>query len=139
MVLLPLEGEWVAETSRFGTHFTREGGVLASRQLMESGRYIRHPSGAWDGDAYLVAWDLPVRHRRQSPHYDAVFLRRFSAEGKALSEEEEQIAGAPDTPAYRPAVASDGVGTTLVAYERHPQTEDMDAPIFIGFRILKRR
>jgi hypothetical protein len=66
-------------------------------------------------------------------------MRRFSAEGKALSEEEEQIAGAPDTPAYRPAVASDGAGTTLVAYERHPDSEDVDALIVIGFRMLKRK
>jgi len=137
MLLLPLEGEWVAETSRFGTHFTREGGALAARQLMESGRYVRHPSVAWDGDAYVVAWDVPIRHRRQLPHYDAVFLRRFSSEGKALSEEEEQIAGSPDTPAYRPAVASDGTGTTLVAYERHPDSTDPDVPIVIAFRTLK--
>jgi len=137
MLLLPLEGEWVAETSRFGTHFTREGGALAARQLMQSGRYVRHPSVAWDGDTYVVAWDLPVRDRRQSPHNDAVFLRRFSAEGKALTDEEEQIAGSPDTPAYRPAVASDSAGTTLVAYERHPENKAPDAPIVIGLRLLR--
>jgi hypothetical protein len=31
-------------------------------------------------------------------------------------------------------VASDGSGTTLVAYERHP--ERADVPIAVGFRML---
>jgi len=44
--------------------------------------------------------------------------------------------GKTDAPAYRPAVASDNAGTTLVAYERHPKSENPDALIVIGFRLL---
>ena len=38
------------------------------------------------------------------------------------------------SPAAEPAAASDGAGSTLVAYEKHP--EKGDVPIKIGFRML---
>jgi hypothetical protein len=44
----------------------------------------------------------------------------------------------PDAPpAANAAVASDGAGTSLIAYEKHPETGD--TPIKIGFRMLREK
>jgi hypothetical protein len=44
------------------------------------------------------------------------------------------VSGTFASPAYETAVASDGAGTTLIAYEKHP--EKGDVPIKIGLRML---
>ena len=44
------------------------------------------------------------------------------------------MAGAWQAPADRTAVASDGAGTSLIAYEQHP--DKVDTPIIIGVRLL---
>lgn len=105
---------------------------VSSQELWAS--CIRNPSVAWDGKTYVVAWDM----KRSTPRpanksYDAVSLRRISADGKPLDADMD-VAGEADSPAYHPTAASDGAGTTLIAYERHPKTGDV--PIKIGFRML---
>jgi hypothetical protein len=93
---------------------------------------------AWDGSGFVAAWgaqrEIPGPERRTglSP-FDAVFARRLSAEGKP-SGTDIAISGSPQSPACGVAVASDGTGTTLIAYEKHPETGDV--PIKIGFRML---
>jgi hypothetical protein len=114
---------------------TAEPSSLATTKLLDAGRrQVRHPWPAWDGDSYVVAWDLECRDGRNARRYDAVFLRRIGADGKGLGDD-QRIAGEQGSPAFRPAVASNGKGTTLVAYERHPKTTDVT--IKIGFRILR--
>jgi hypothetical protein len=44
------------------------------------------------------------------------------------------LAGSLTSPAHEAAVASDGAGTTMIAYEKHP--EKADVPIKIGVRVL---
>ncbi|MCX7804770.1 MAG: hypothetical protein N3A38_06215 [Planctomycetota bacterium] len=96
---------------------------------------IRNPSPCWDGSTYVVAWDIE-RGERGKPAYDAVFLRRVSADGKPWGET-VFVAGELASPAFHPAAASDGAGTTVIAYERGPKTGQ--EPIRIGVRTLKRQ
>ncbi len=95
--------------------------------------HVRHPVPAWDGKSYVVAWDNECMGAGKV-RFDAVFLRRIGADGKGLGPD-QRIAGEQGSPAFRPAVASDGKGTTLVFYERHPATGK--EPIKIGVRLLR--
>ncbi len=95
---------------------------------------IRNPSPAWDGKSYVVAWDVSHDDDRGIPPYDQVYVRRISADGKP-GEKETLVAGEFASPAFFPAVACDGKGTTIIAYERHPKTGAV--PIKIGFRMLR--
>jgi hypothetical protein len=100
--------------------------------------HIADPAVAWDGSGFVAAWSeqrgMPdhVRRTGLSP-FDAVFATRLSAEGKP-SGQELAVAGSFEAPACGAAAASDGAGTTLVAYEQHP--EKGDVPIKIGVRML---
>lgn len=101
-------------------------------------RRIRHPSAAWNGEAFVLAW-----HQEAEEGHDgnvkwpseAVFYAAIAPDGTAG--ECQRIAGTPTASAIKPAVASDGAGTTLVVYEQHP--EKADTPIHIGARLLKRK
>jgi len=94
---------------------------------------MRNPAAAWDGEAYVVAWDIVVRDRNKYP-YNAVFMRRLARDGKILGER-QTVAGERGSGTHHPASASNGRGTTLIAYERHPKTGDV--PIKIAFRMLR--
>ena len=122
--------------------FSREGKPLAKPVALSSkgaapwSDFVRNPSIAWDGTAYVAAWDIILGDNRglDSHWYDAIFLRRVSKDGKPQGAN-TPVAGEKTSPAYHPAVASDGAGTTLIAYERHPKTGDV--PIKIAFRLLR--
>ena len=101
---------------------------------------IRNPRAAWDGDAFVAAWDEwdqnPAGRKGNSKRVvEAVFAARVTAEGEAGAK--TRLSGDFDSPAIKPAVASDGAGTTLIAYEKHPASEDV--PIRIGFRMTVRK
>ena len=93
---------------------------------------VRHPAPAWDGKRYVVAWDVPRRIRGSAS--EAVLLRCFASDGAPLGDD-DPVGDDADSPAYWPAVASDGKGVALIAYERHPKTAD--TPIRIGLRLLR--
>lgn len=92
---------------------------------------VRHPAPVWDGTRYVVVWDVPRKGKDFS--YEALYLRTFAGDG-APAGNDEPVVDNPASPAYWPAAASDGAGTTLIAYEKHPETAD--TPIMIGFRML---
>jgi len=119
-------GAWL-----YGADGAPLGGMIA---VSSTGSPVRNPSPAWDGKSYVVAWDMPQGDSRRGYIYDTVLLRRVSKDGKGQGAD-TLVAGEKGSPAYRPAAASDGKGTTLVAYERHPKTADV--PIKIAFRMLK--
>jgi hypothetical protein len=96
----------------------------------DGGSRVRHPASAWDGQRYVVAWDLP--RRADSFAYEALFVRTFGSDGTPLSTDKLMVDD-PASPACWPAVASDGAGTTVIAYERHPASGDI--PIKIAFRL----
>ncbi|MCX7806116.1 MAG: hypothetical protein N3A38_13120 [Planctomycetota bacterium] len=101
---------------------------------------IRNPRAAWDGASFVAAWDEwdqnPVGRRGNSKRLvEAVFAARVTETGEAGPK--VRLSGEFDSPAIKPAVASDGAGTTLVAYEKHPAAGDV--PIKIGFRMLPGR
>ena len=117
-----------------GKDYTADSKCLATTGVLYDNRkQVRHPWPAWDGKTYVVAWDIELSGKDRRRH-DAVFLRRVSAAGEPL-DKNTPVAGEFASPAFRPTVASDGAGTTLVAYERHPKTGDV--PIKIAFRMLK--
>ncbi len=117
--------------------------------------YIRNPDAAWDGSAWVAAWceQVPTYFRRKEPKYknagfDEVFAVRFSAEATEklgppsakgtvvpLLAGPLEVSGSFESPARAVAVASDGAGTTLIAYEKHPAKADV--PIKIAFRVLR--
>jgi hypothetical protein len=65
-----------------------------------------------------------------------VFARRVMPDGSSPGEP-RRIAGTFANPASSPAVASDGAGKALVAYEKHPATGDV--PIRIGVCMMGAR
>jgi len=99
---------------------------------------IRNPRAAWDGSAFVVAWDQISGHGRdglvQWPT-ESVFCARVAKDGVVVGR--QHVAGTSSAPAIKPAVASDGTGTTLIAYERHP--EKTEIPIRIGVSMLVRK
>lgn len=90
---------------------------------------IRNPQLAWDGTGFIATWDMSGTAR---PPAEKVFATRVSIEGQTT--ETLHVAGTPESPAIRPAVASNAAGVTLVVYEKHP--EKGDVPIQMGFRMI---
>jgi hypothetical protein len=120
--------------------FTRDGRLekkllLTRVERDEHGR-VRNPSAAWDGSAFVVAWHQVSGYAKDDLAkwpIEAIFCARVAKDGVAVSQ--QHVAGTVSGPAIRPAVASDGAGTTLIAYEQHPETAEI--PIRIGVRMLK--
>ena len=108
----------------------KEPGRSLSGTPIDGRLQVRNPSPAWDGKSYVVAWDITMQ---RGFRYDVVLMRRVSASGEPDGKD-EPVAGEPESPALRPAVASDGAGTTVIAYERHPRTPE--TPVKIGVRVL---
>jgi len=110
--------------------------------LPKSGNLRRHPRvrnsrSAWDGKSFVVAWDQRFGQATRGKlkwDVEVVFTARVSDDGTPGAP--VQVSGAPGSPAIKPAVASDGAGTTLIAYELHPATGK--EPIKIAFRMLKK-
>jgi hypothetical protein len=100
------------------------------------------PEVAWDGSAYLAAWADPTDNQgrgdinKSKGVFSRLYASRLDENGKLLIPAGQPIlvSGTSENPAQRPALATDGAGTTLIAYEKHP--EKGDVPIKIGFRIL---
>jgi len=99
---------------------------------------VFRPDAAWDGSNYVVAWGFVEGGKwagtSSTRQWDAVYASRIAKDGKVL-EEKIDLGGSFESPIRLPALASDGKGTTLVAYERHPKTADV--PIKIAFRLLR--
>lgn len=89
-----------------------------------------HPSAAWDGRNYVLVWDVGMKNGLT---YEIANFRQITASGDC-ADAGALIAGQADSPACRPVVASDGAGTSVIVYERHPKTAE--EPIMIGLRIL---
>ena len=111
---------------------------------------------AWDGSAFVAAWtEFRTKDTRVYVAYEHVFASRIGTDGKVLGKAHlvagsstsperwrygrcqlgKAAAGKAEPPAMNTAVASDGKGTTLIAYERHPKTPE--TPIKIAFRMLR--
>jgi hypothetical protein len=100
------------------------------------------PEVVWDGSAYVAAWFDPTNNQGggdidgSKGIFSRIYASRLDENGKVLTPPGQpiQVAGVFETPAQRVALATDGAGTTLIAYEKHP--EKSDVPIKIGFRML---
>lgn len=90
------------------------------------------PEGAWDGTAYVIAWGEQPSLKDKGT-WSTVVSARVAPDGKPLAGA-VPVSGTFESPASRACIASDGVGTTLIAYEKHP--EKSDVPIKIGVRVL---
>ncbi len=97
---------------------------------------IRNPEAAWDGSAFVAAWHEFVQEKRGLAPSDVIFAARITEAGERAGAV-HRLSGTFASPASMAAVASDGAGTTLIAYERHPSKADV--PIKIGFRMLSAR
>lgn len=91
------------------------------------------PAAAWDGAGFVAAWTEQPSVRRSYGVYEKVVAARTDSKGKPLSGT-LAVSGTFKAPANRVAVASTGAGTTLIVYEKHPETAKV--PIKIGFRIM---
>ena len=100
-------------------------------------RYLMDPDIAWDGSAYVVTWyEQSSRPKVKGQPHDKVRAIRVSQEGKPAGPE-HVLAGSFASPAKAAALATDGKGATLIAYEKHPETGTV--PIKTAFRILGAR
>lgn len=102
------------------------------RTLSSQPQLILTPALAWDGTSFVAAWGTQQPEKDKSVH-DRVQASRLGADGKP-SGTVHAIAGSLASPAKHAAVASDGVGTTCVVYEKHPV--DAKTPIAIGIRLF---
>ncbi len=125
--------------------FSREGKLqklflLAGEGRWSAGPYrhrIRNPAAAWAGGKFVAAWDQhnDINHQKAAGAgwpLEMVWAAEVGADGSVTSR--GPVSGTPTEPAIKPCVASDGAGTTLIAYEKHPATTEV--PIKIGFRML---
>jgi len=101
-------------------------------------KLIRNPRSAWDGKTFVTAWGEYDPKAVGRPHgskrpVETVFATRVTVTGEPG--EKIRLSGDYASPAIKATVASDGAGTTLVAYEKHPSKGDI--PIKIGFRMLR--
>jgi hypothetical protein len=99
---------------------------------------LRNPQATWDGKGFVAVWDQhwgeEVAGAPKRP-LESVYAARVTPEGEAAPK--FRISGEGNSPAIKPCAASDGAGTTLVAYERHP--DKAEVPIRIGIRMLTAR
>jgi len=102
------------------------------KPLLLADGLARYPDAVWDGSAYVAAWHDNPQSGKQPP-CDAVFTVRVSESGEMIGQP-QVVSGTFESPARAAALASDGAGTSLIAYEKHP--EKADVPIKIGFRML---
>ncbi|MCX7805964.1 MAG: hypothetical protein N3A38_12345 [Planctomycetota bacterium] len=112
-----------------------EGKPVKRLHVSDRGGRIQSPAAAWDGSDYVVAWH--ETRMEKPPHqgpYLAVYAAKVSEAGERKPDQAFVLSGTLGSPAAEPAVASDGAGTTLIAYEKHP--EKSDTPIKIAFRML---
>ncbi|MBA4387200.1 MAG: hypothetical protein C0404_04410 [Verrucomicrobia bacterium] len=120
--------------------FSPEGEKEASDEKGSKGAFriggnIADPSAAWDGERFVIAWHSAKGEKKSFPS-DAVSATTISVDGQP-SDKVLDVAGTKESPACGAAVASDRVGLTLIAYERHPSSGDV--PIKVGVRMLKRQ
>ncbi len=135
--------------------FNAQGKWGPKLTLGGQGHRIMSADLVWDGSAFVAAWtEFRVKDDRYYPSYEHVFASRISIAGKLVGavrlvagsstnpkgwhygrNQMGRAAGKPEPPAMNACVASDGKGTTLIAYEKHPKTGDV--PIKIAFRMLK--
>ena len=127
----------------FSYQVVRPDGKREPLQSVTGGQLNTYETGAaWDGTTYVSAWHNhhlgSYEPPANKPLCSKVYACRIDENGKLLTEvgadKSIAVSGTPANPAQRPALASDGAGTVLIAYERHP--EKGDVPIKIGFRLL---
>ena len=112
-------------------------GALKKRFFLAGKSHRPHETDvAWDGTSFVGVWyeqRTAGRGAKARPHF-AVLASRISPAGEPAGEV-LAVAGIQPAPACYAAVASDGKGTALIAYEKHP--EKADTPIKIGYRMLR--
>ncbi|MBA4387991.1 MAG: hypothetical protein C0404_08415 [Verrucomicrobia bacterium] len=132
-------GRGAAANDAHGAIFKPDGSLEKMFLLVGKGTKdaprINNPRSAWDGTAFVIAWDMHSgsgNEGKRSWPAETVFVARVSPAGEPSTS--QPISGSGTSPAIKPAVASDGAGLTLIAYEKHPATGDV--PIKIGFVTL---
>jgi hypothetical protein len=95
----------------------------------------------WDGAAFVAAWAefrsggqyASKGYSGKTPPHEGIMVSRIGPD-RNLTGAPQFVSGTPESPATFPAVASGGTGTTLIAYEKHPERGDV--PIKMGVRVL---
>lgn len=93
---------------------------------------IRDPDVVWTGADYVAVWH---EFTPAGGLHDELFMSRISRDGK-VQPAGLRIAGSFDRPASMGAVASDGHGNVMIAWEQHPDNER--TPITIAARLVGR-
>jgi hypothetical protein len=124
-------------TSSMALFLGPDGEVITSVPADSRMTPVFRPASVWDGKAYVVAWSI-VRNGGGGPsepkqRWEAVRVSRFGKDGK-LVDDGLAVSGSFNNPARLVSVASDGKGSSLLAYERHP--DKPDGYIQIGLRML---
>jgi len=111
-----------------------QGNIVKRLYVDGTEKRIQQPEACWDGAQYLVAWQETAYAESRAKPYLLIRASRISSAGDVLAV--ENLSGSLESPAAEPAIASDGAGTSLIAYEKHSITAS--DPITIAFRIWKK-
>lgn len=109
--------------------------LAVDQQRTEQAARTRNPSAAWDGSAFVVAWDQIAGEAQEGLArwpVETVFCARVAEDGNVA--DRQHVAGTAAGPAIKPAVASDAAGTTLIVFEQHP--DSAETPIAIGLKMF---
>lgn len=126
-----------------GCVFSPEG--KRTKEVDIGGDHVLAPEVAWDGANFVVGWNAYFeqsggKNPGQGTLSHGAKIATEKIRCSFITPEGEmkgvamEIAGTYDNPVSAPAVASDGAGTSLIAYEKHPETGDV--PVKIGFRMV---
>lgn len=123
-----------------GMMFGSKGDVTARIQLEGAPHLVLAADMVWDGSAFVAAWAEfrwagKYGYKEVIPNVgkEGVLASRISPDGSLIGPA-LVVSDVPKVPSTNPCVASDGAGTTLIAYEKQPATGDV--PIQIAFRML---
>lgn len=134
------KGRGEAANDAHAAIFSKEGEMVKKMYLevpqgKEAPR-IRNPKAAWAGGKFLAAWDSyswkAQKEARVSWPVETVCAAFVTPDGDVSATVD--VSGSLNEPAIYATVASDGAGTGLIAYEKHPAKGDV--PIRIGYRMV---
>lgn len=132
------KGRGEAANDAHGAIFSKEGTMVKKFYLEQKTENepprIRNPRAAWNGGHFLATWDSYMAKAPKDVLWpvEVVSAGLVSSAGEVSST--FLVSGTPTEPAVRPGVASDGAGTSIVVFEKHPAKGEI--PIHIGYRVL---
>ena len=104
--------------------FDTQGKRIKSFFLAGKPHRIDAPEVCWDGKCFVAVWHENGAPRGK-PVFDVLYAARILPTGEVEGGSAFFISGTFESPAKEGTVASNGAGTTIIAYEKHPEKADI--------------